>query len=106
MNHVKNFCNNVLDLVLLTNDVEFSVKECQNPLVKIDKPHPPIECELLNGNPIKKFEKIVNKKKAIYNYKRANFISMNNYFRDIELDKILINLDVDKAFKRFYDTIN
>lgn len=53
-------------------------------------------------------KKITNCKKGedTFNFKGADFVALNNYFKEIELTSIMTDMDANRSFECFYDTIN
>lgn len=105
LNYIKNDKNHILDLIFLNDELKYDLRECKNPLVKIDKPHPPIECKIFDVLPKRE---IIERKKAettMYNFKRTDFVAMNDYFNDINICEIVSNMDVERAFSCFYNII-
>lgn len=105
LNNVKNHSRNILDLIFVNDELDYDLQECTNPLVKIDKPHPPIEFHIHNVIPRRKILKCNDRVKEIFDFKRTDFAALNNYFRDIDLNAILENMEVNRSFECFYDTM-
>lgn len=106
INYVENHAKNVLDLIIVNDEIEYELRECLNPIVKVDAPHPSIECVIHNIIPKKTTAKKRDMSETIYDFKRTDFLAMNNYFKSINLSSIIQNMDVNRAFECFYSTLD
>ena len=73
VNNIENHKNNVLDLIFLNDELECDLNVCTNPLVKIDKPHPPIECSIYNVIPKKVILNRHDRAKIVFDFKKTDF---------------------------------
>lgn len=107
INYVKNYKQNVLDLIFINDELDCELREIKkNPLVKIDAPHPPIECTIYNILPKMQINDKNNRIGTMHDFKRTDFVAMNKYFGDIDLGNVLMNMNVEKSFECFYNTIS
>jgi hypothetical protein len=105
LNYVLNHANNVLDLIFLNDELEYDLHVSTNPLVKVDKPHPPIECTVYNVIPKRKICTKDSTPKERLDYARTDFAALNNYFRNIDLTSIVKSMELNNAFECFYNTM-
>lgn len=105
INYIENPKGNILDLIFVNDEIDFNLHKCSNPIVNIDTYHPPIECVIQNVIPIKVLSKKQEIIETIYDYKRTDFDAMNNYFKYIDLSAIIQNIEVNKSFECFYNTM-
>ncbi|KAL1446865.1 hypothetical protein WDU94_012338 [Cyamophila willieti] len=100
-NHMGRF----LDLVFTNHDLlELSVSD--DPLLNIDKPHPPLLIKFsIDDN---KFSNNIHSVKSdIPCYKKTNFSLLNSYLSNINWDIYLDpSLSLDNQIKIFYDTLS
>lgn len=105
INYVENPKGNILDLIFLNDEIDFNLHKGSNPIVNLDTYHPSIECVIQNVIPIKVISKKQEIIETIYDYKRTDFSAMNNYFKSIDLSAIIQNIEVNKSFECFYNTV-
>ncbi|XP_062710669.1 uncharacterized protein LOC134288803 [Aedes albopictus] len=98
---VTNPWNHILDLVF-ANTKSCVIAEAAVPLVKIDRPHPPLEITLLVGDSEPLFE---HEDTLPLNYKRIDFASLNNFLARIDWTEVLTCSDVDVAVQNYTDVI-
>lgn len=73
INHLVNDKNNTLDLVFVNDEYEFILSESISSLVKIDKPHPPVDFTIYNVIP----KKLLEKTEKITKFKYNNCITIS-----------------------------
>lgn len=106
INDLVNNKNNTLDLIFINEEVEYVLNKSISPLVKIDKPHPPIECTLDNIIPYKQIKEKQTTTTLKYNFNKTNFDKLNEYYSNINICEILQSMDVNRATDCFYNILN
>ena len=100
-NQITNVNNVILDLVLSHSSYNVIVAE---PLVRIDLNHPPISFQI-KYHSRKLVEPSPQARDFYFNYKDADFVSLNDYLCSVPWDNILLGLDVDSMLNVFYNEL-
>lgn len=100
-NHVRNHNNRSLDLIL-SNIEDIYVKNCINPLCKIDQHHPALEIILSRKTPLL----LEQKQFATYNYKKADYSLVTKELSKIDwITQLSEAENVNIAVSKFYQII-
>lgn len=103
-NHFTNSSGNTLDLVLNNCGCLRKLQLCQSPLVREDKFHTTLEffLELSQLDSTRNLEN----KFHIYNFNKANYDLINNFFAGIDWHTIFLGKTVDETTDLLYSKIN
>lgn len=102
VNNVKNNINRILDLIFTDVPNDFVFMDCDDPLLRIDKYHPPLQFALNVGViPEMSSAQAIRR----YNFKKCNFEAMNEFFDGIDWSLVTCNNDIEKAVKDFYSVL-
>lgn len=106
VNFNRNNTGNVLDLIF-TDINNVVVKISDEPLVKIDSPHPPLEVtfESEQRNTLHNNQSTFYSDTEIFCYRKANFLGLSNFINNIEWGNILIKQHIEYATELFYEKI-
>ena len=99
-NQVYNYKENILDVVFSNLNIE--VTECIDPLLKIDKPHPPLDISInCNYNLSLRFSEF------IYDFKNCNYDLINIELNNINWSNLFNNVNcADTLLDIFYKKLN
>lgn len=103
VNNIRNYQNNVLDLVFVTNPDIVDLARSEMPLSRVDEYHLPIEMVVSTD-----FIENIEPKQAPtgFNFKKADFSGLNNYLSLVDWSNILSDVcGVDKAVDVFYEVL-
>ena len=99
-NQIENNKKNILDFVFSDLDIELS--SCDDPLVKVDKPHPPLYIKINY-----KLENFVQYNEIIYDFKNCDYKIINLELSKIKWSDLFHNIkNIDELVKIFYNKIN
>lgn len=101
-NKIVNSNNKILDLILSNTFRINNVKRSDSPLVREDDHHPSLE--LLFD--FKESKHLHNRQSFFYNYKRANYESINQSISDISWENLLNKENVNNNLDVFYEILN
>ncbi|XP_055381340.1 uncharacterized protein LOC129611940 [Condylostylus longicornis] len=96
-----NSSGRMLDLIFTSDWVNAFHYPIFTLLTKIDNYHPPIGF-------IYNYDSPINSQPNIsfgYNFSRADFVGLNNYFFTVDFETLLCNVPIDEAVKKFYDVV-
>ena len=99
-NILKNHAGNTLDLAF--SNLPLLLQKSSQPLVKVDRPHPPIIMEILDLA-VKPLCEISPSRP---NFKKGDYESLNAHFDNMEWGNLTTVETVDDACEHFYQVIN
>lgn len=104
LNSFCNYIDRLLDLVFCTECDDVTVTKCSKPLTKIDLNHAPIEIcfDFATVNSSTFSNKTPSRN---YNFKKANYIGLNNFFKTVNWISMFGNSDINVAVDDFYDIV-
>jgi len=101
LSEIKNFQNKQLDLIFCSDWCNIQFNSIPSPLVNEDRFHPMISFsyrfDIVNNLP--------NEFNYKYNFSKANFDLLNNYFSSLDFNKLLSFSDLDSIVEEFYKMI-
>lgn len=108
INFVKNFKNNLLDLIFLDNTIDFRLSRCTPTVLPEDQYHPTLELQLDIGT-----KASVNSKNSsckVFLFKKCNLDNLNQLLESTEWHSLFpvtlsTESDLDKAIDNFYSIV-
>lgn len=100
INNSRNFMDRILDLAFVNRFEDFNINLNLFPLVKIDPFHVPFEISL-NVNNTSSHYQMVND--MCYDFKQANFHSLNSFFLNLTWTNIFKNSSIDTIVENLYE---
>lgn len=103
MNTIFNFMNRILDLFFCSDPHNVNLFECSSPLSIVDKYHKPLEIHvILNSSTLDSSDG----KTERYDYKKADYHSLNVFLRNVDWISLFHNCDVQLSVSNFYEILN
>lgn len=99
INHIRNRRHRILDLVFSTDACNTLISHCDCPLVPEDKHHPSL---IVNFNILIDDSDRVFENNFSFNFKKADFSALNNYFTNCDWTEVINANNVDDATSLFY----
>lgn len=103
INNFRNCVNKILDLIFISSELISNVEEAITPLAKIDLFHVPVVMNISSY----KFDNIYIKNSK-YNYKKGDFVKLNEYLQSIDWDHEIENYsnDLDAIYQKFIELVH
>lgn len=107
VNHIRNSLGRTLDLLFADMDSfsDLTVEISVDPLLPADKFHPAIETAFSFAQTKTKTLRSGNRVR-VYNFHRANYTELNDFFERADWSFISASKDVDIALSRFYEVLS
>lgn len=97
INFIKNCLNRVLDLIFVLKDLKYMVSESNFPLVKNQIHHKAIDVIF----EFYQFQSVSTDNCNHFNFKKADFMSLNNYFNSINWEHVLFDKTLEQMYTIF-----
>jgi hypothetical protein len=102
VNTVKNNINRMLDLIFTDVPNDFVPINCDDPLLRIDVYHPPLQFDFNVTLNLVSTAQSTHR----YNFRRCNFEALNTFFEETNWFPVTSQSDIEKAVENFYLILN
>lgn len=96
-----NELNHILDLIFISENVQFNVNKCDHPFSATNMHHFALEVDLKYLN----FPKLESVSTRYFDFKMCNFDLLNTYISNVDWSDILLNLTLSDSYNMFIQII-